>query len=160
MFDFTPDAALSKPDLYRELAQAVDGLTQGEDDGVANMANVAAVLWQFLPDVNWIGFYRAQGKTLVLGPFAGKPACLRIPFGEGVCGTAAAECTTRVVRDVEAFPGHIACDGDTRSEIVVPIVRDGVVIAVIDCDSPSPARFDGDDATGLENVARILRDRI
>ena len=118
------------------------------------------MLWQFLPDVNWTGFYRTVGDTLVLGPFAGKPACLRIPFGQGVCGTAAAAKTTQLVPDVEAFPGHIACDGDTRSEVVVPVLRNGQVVAVIDCDSPLPSRFDEKDAAGLEQVAAILSERI
>ena len=160
MYDFKPDPAAPKDQLYQELAQAVDGLTAGEDDSVANMANVAALLWQYLPDVNWTGFYRAVGDTLVLGPFAGKPACLRISFGQGVCGTAAMAKATQLVQDVEAFAGHIACDGDTRSEVVVPVLRGGKVIAVIDCDSPSIARFDTDDAAGLERVAAILSDRI
>ena len=160
MYDFKPDPAAPKDQLYQDLAQAVDGLTAGEDDSVANMANVAALLWQYLPDVNWTGFYRAVGDTLVLGPFAGKPACLRISFGQGVCGTAAMAKATQLVQDVEAFAGHIACDGDTRSEVVVPVLRGGKVIAVIDCDSPSIARFDTDDAAGLERVAAILSDRI
>ena len=160
MYDFKTDPLASKTQLYEELARAVEGLTAGEDDGVANMANVAALLWQFLPDVNWTGFYRTVGDTLVLGPFAGKPACLRIPFGQGVCGTAAAAKTTQLVPDVEAFPGHIACDGNTRSEVVVPVLRNGQVVAVIDCDSPLPSRFDEKDAAGLEQVAAILSERI
>ena len=160
MFDFRPDADQPKADLYRDLLSAADALTEGERDGVANMANVAALLWQFLPDVNWTGFYRMIGGELVLGPFAGKPACLRIAVGSGVCGTAVAQSSTQLVDDVRAFPGHIACDGDTRSEVVVPILRSGEVIAVIDCDSPSLGRFDEADAEGLEALARLLSDRI
>ena len=160
MFDFRPDPDQPKADLYRDLLSAADALTEGEHDGVANMANVAALLWQFLPDVNWTGFYRMIDGELVLGPFAGKPACLRIAVGSGVCGTAVAQSRTQLVEDVHAFPGHIACDGDTRSEVVVPIVRSGEVIAVIDCDSPSLGRFDEADAEGLEALARLLSDRI
>ena len=160
MFDFRPDPDQPKADLYRDLLSAADALTEGERDGVANMANVAALLWQFLPDVNWTGFYRMIDGELVLGPFAGKPACLRIAVGSGVCGTAVAQSRTQLVEDVHAFPGHIACDGDTRSEVVVPIVRSGEVIAVIDCDSPSLGRFDEADAEGLEALARLLSDRI
>jgi len=160
MYDFTADAALAKPELYRELIAAADALTDGEPDGVANMANLAALIWQFVPRLNWAGFYRAQGTELVLGPFAGKPACIRIPFGQGVCGTAAAEARTQVVADVHAFPGHIACDAASRSELVVPVLRDGRVIAVIDLDSPEPARFDAEDAAGIEQLAQRIAARI
>ena len=160
MYDFTASADLAKPELYRELISAADALTAGEPDGVANMANVAALLWQFVPRINWSGFYRVLGDELVLGPFAGKPACIRIAFGQGVCGTAAASGTTQLVPDVHAFPGHIACDVDSRSELVVPVLRDGVVIAVIDLDSPEPSRFDAADATGLEALAALLAARI
>ena len=160
MYDFTASADLAKPELYRELISAADALTAGETDGVANMANVAALLWQFVPRINWSGFYRVLGDELVLGPFAGKPACIRIAFGQGVCGTAAASGTTQLVPDVHAFPGHIACDADSRSELVVPVLRDGVVIAVIDLDSPEPSRFDAADATGLEALAALLAARI
>lgn len=154
-------AADDKPDLYRDLHQAVDAVTAGEPDGIANMANVAALLWQNLPDLNWAGFYRTVGSDeLVLGPFQGKAACIRIPFGRGVCGAAAASASTRLVEDVHAFPGHIACDADSRSELVVPVVRDGRVVAVIDLDSPLPARFDATDAAGVEKIAALLSDRI
>jgi GAF domain-containing protein len=149
----------NKPDLYRDLLSALDALTGDEPDGVANMANAAALLWEYLPDLNWAGFYRVIGGELVLGPFQGKAACIRIPFGKGVCGTAAATATTQLVADVHAFPGHIACDAASRSELVVPIVRDGAVIAVIDLDSPSPARFDAEDAAGCEAIARLLSPR-
>ena len=160
MFDFRPDETLPKPELYRQLTDAAAALTQGEPDGVANMANVAALLWQFLPDLNWAGFYRMVDGELVLGPFVGKPACIRIPVGQGVCGAAAKSGATQLVPDVHAFPGHIACDGDTQSELVVPIIRDGEVIAVVDCDSPSLARFESEDAAGIEALASILAARI
>ncbi len=150
----------SKADLYRDLTNALDALTAKEPDGVANMANAAALIWQFLPDLNWAGFYRNVGGELVLGPFQGKAACIRIPFGKGVCGAAAATLETQVVPDVHAFPGHIACDADSRSELVVPIVRDGKLVAVLDLDSPLPGRFDAADAAGGEALARIVADRI
>jgi GAF domain-containing protein len=155
MYDFAPQTDLAKPELYRDLAAAAQGLVHGEPDPIANMANLAAVLWQFVPDLNWAGFYRVVEGELVLGPFVGKPACIRIPFGQGVCGTAAASGETQVVPDVHAFPGHIACDAASRSELVVPVLRDGRVIAVIDLDSPTPGRFDADDAAGLEHFALV-----
>ena len=160
MYDFKPAPGTAKPDLYADLLAAADGLTAGERDPVANMANVAALLWEFLPDVNWTGFYRVVEGELVLGPFAGRPACIRIPFGQGVCGAAAASAETQLVRDVHAFPGHIACDGASRSELVVPVLRDGAVVAVIDLDSPGLARFDEDDATGINALAQLLSGRI
>lgn len=156
MYDFSADANLPKPELYSALARAADALVQGEPDPVANMANVAAVMWQFLPDLNWAGFYRVVNDELVLGPFMGKPACIRIPFGIGVCGTAAALGATQVVPDVHAFPGHIACDADSRSELVVPVMRDGRVIAVIDLDSPIAGRFDQEDANGIQMLAQVV----
>lgn len=155
MFDFRPDAA-SKPELYRQLAEAARALTHDEPDPVANMANLAALIWQYLPDLNWAGFYRLMDGELVLGPFIGKPACIRIPLGKGVCGAAAASGEVQLVPDVHAFPGHIACDAASRSELVVPVLRDGAVIAVIDLDSPSPARFDTEDAAGVEALARAI----
>jgi len=160
MFDFAATQGLPKPELYRELLAAADALTAGESDGVANMANVAALLWEFLPDVNWTGFYRVANGELVLGPFSGRPACIRIAMGKGVCGAAAAQASTQLVPDVHAFPGHIACDGATESELVVPVLRDGTVIAVIDLDSPSRARFDAEDAAGIEALAALLSARI
>ena len=161
MYDLATTADLPKPELYRELAAAADALTAGEPDGVANMANLAALLWQFVPRLNWAGFYRVQGAELVLGPFAGKPACIRIPFGQGVCGAAAATGATQLVPDVHAFPGHIACDAASRSELVVPVLHDGrTVIAVIDLDSPEPDRFDADDARGIEALAALIAQRI
>ena len=165
MYDFRPDPALGKPELYRQLLAAADALTDGEPDAVANMANVAALLGEFVPGLNWAGFYRAianeQGGELVLGPFVGRPACIRIPFGRGVCGAAAASARTQLVTDVHAFPGHIACDAASRSELVVPVLRGGrTVIAVIDLDSPELARFDDDDAAGIEALAALLATRI
>jgi len=164
MYDFKPDTRLAPDELYRQLCDAADALTVGESDGIANMANVAALIWEFVPDLNWAGFYRVIGEKgaseLVLGPFVGRPACIRIPFGQGVCGTGAATGETQLVEDVHAFPGHIACDAASQSEVVVPIVRDGEVIAVIDCDSPNTARFSQADAAGLEKLAALLSDRI
>ncbi|MCB5425365.1 GAF domain-containing protein [Altererythrobacter sp. CC-YST694] len=160
MYDFAPDPALSKAELHGELLAAVDAITTGESDGIANMANVAALIWQYLPDLNWAGFYRVIGEELVLGPFCGKPACIRIGWGKGVCGTAAANAATQLVEDVHAFPGHIACDAASRSELVVPVSRDGQVVAVIDLDSPTQARFDQEDAAAVERLAAILSNRI
>lgn len=156
MFDFAPDPALEKPERYRQLAEAAAALTAGEPDPVANMANLAALIWQFLPGLNWAGFYRVQAAELVLGPFIGKPACLRIAFGQGVCGAAAQGGQTQLVPDVHAFAGHIACDPASRSELVVPVTRAGRVIAVIDLDSPHPDHFDADDARGVESLARRI----
>jgi GAF domain-containing protein len=160
MYDFTADPAQPKPELYRELAAAADALTAGETDAVANMANVAALVWQLIPELNWAGFYRAIDGELVLGPFCGKPACIRIPFGQGVCGAAASSGESQRVEDVNAFPGHIACDAASRSELVVPVTRDGRVIAVLDLDAPRAGRFDSDDQAGIEALTRILADRI
>jgi L-methionine (R)-S-oxide reductase len=150
----------SKADLYRDLLAAIDAVTADERDGVANMANVAALVWQYLPHLNWAGFYRMIGGELVLGPFQGKVACIRISVGAGVCGAAAASGETQRVDDVHAFPGHIVCDAASRSELVVPIVRDGTVVAVLDLDSPVPARFEAADAAGCEAIARLIADRI
>jgi len=155
MYDFKIDAA-DKPALYRDLAAAAEALTAGEPDGIANMANVAALLWETLPDLNWAGFYRAIDGELVLGPFQGRPACIRIPFGKGVCGAAAASLEVQCVADVHAFPGHIACDAASNSELVVPIVRDGKLLAVLDLDSPLTARFDGEDEAGCVALGEIL----
>lgn len=162
MYDFKPDAPLAAEELYRELLGAADALTAGEPDAVANMANVAALLWEFLPDLNWAGFYRVAptrdgaASELVLGPFVGRPACIRIPFGVGVCGTAAKSRAAQLVEDVHAFPGHIACDAASRSELVVPLLRNGALIGVFDLDSPVPGRFDVEDQTGLEAIAAIF----
>ena len=150
----------TKADLYRDLLAALDALTADERDAVANMANAAALLWEYLPDINWAGFYRAVDGELVLGPFQGKVACIRIAMGKGVCGTAAATRTTQLVEDVHAFPGHIACDAASRSELVVPIVKDGQLVGVLDLDSPEPARFDAEDAAGCEALGAMLTARI
>lgn len=160
MYDFDNDAALPKPELYRDLLSAAQALTADEPDAVANMANLAALVWQLVPDLNWAGFYRLIEGQLVLGPFCGKPACIRIALGSGVCGTAAAEAQTQRVDDVHAFPGHIACDADSRSELVVPVMRGGAVIAVIDLDSPTPGRFDAEDQAGMEALAAMAAARI
>ena len=155
MFEFAPVSSSDKPALYEELTSAAQALVAGERDGIANMANLAALIWQFVPDLNWAGFYRMVEGELVLGPFIGKPACIRIPLGKGVCGTAAASGETQLVGDVHAFPGHIACDAQSRSELVVPVLIDGEVVAVIDLDSPLPERFDNDDAMGIGRLAQI-----
>lgn len=160
MFDFKPDAEISPEERYRQLLGAAGALTDGEPDGIANMANVSALLWEFLPDLNWAGFYRVVSDELVLGPFVGRPACIRIPLGRGVCGAAAQSGETQLVEDVHAFPGHIACDAASRSELVVPVKRDGATVAVIDLDSPSPARFDSADAQGIGRLAELLSTRI
>jgi len=156
MFDFVPDTDTPKPLLYTALARSAASLVEGERDPIANMANVAALIWMSVPQLNWAGFYRAIGDELVLGPFIGKPACIRIPFGQGVCGTAAALGATQLVPDVHAFPGHIACDAASRSELVVPILVGGRVVAVVDLDSPEVGRFDQEDAAGLETLAGVV----
>ena len=145
-----------KEALYDQLAQQLKALITGEVDIVANTANMAALIYDALPDINWAGFYFLRGGELVLGPFQGKPACVRIPSGQGVCGTAAARGATIVVPDVEAFPGHIACDAASRSELVVPLVADGEVVGVLDLDSPLLARFDTSDCEGCERLVAIL----
>ena len=159
MYDFrieTPD----KPELYRQLMVAADALTEGEPDAIANMANVAALLWETLPDLNWAGFYRNVGGELVLGPFQGRAACLRIPFGKGVCGAAAATLEPQCVEDVHAFSGHIACDSASASELVVPLVHEGELLGVLDLDSPRRARFDAEDVAGCLDLARLLSGRL
>ena len=148
--------AVDKPARYRELLPQLQSLVDGEPDLIANLANAVAALRACVPAASWIGFYIARGKELVLGPFQGKVACVRIAWGRGVCGTAAAEKQTLVVPDVEQFPGHIACDAGSRSEIVVPIVRRGEVVAVLDLDSYDLAAFDDADAAGLAPVAELL----
>lgn len=165
MYDFKPDENLDANERYRQLCNAADALTATESDPIANMANIAALIWEFVPGLNWVGFYRVlenddgEGE-LVLGPFVGRPACIRIPMGAGVCGTAAKTGATQLVEDVHAFPGHIACDSASLSEVVVPVVRNGQVVAVIDLDSPEPARFKPEDAAGIEQLARLLANRI
>ncbi|WP_420140845.1 GAF domain-containing protein [Sphingomonas sp.] len=153
-------AAGSKAELYRDLVSALDGLTAGEPDPIANMANAAALIGEYVPDLNWAGFYRLVGDELVLGPFQGKAACIRIALGSGVCGTAAATRATQSVEDVHAFPGHIACDAASASELVVPIVVADRLIGVLDLDSPTPARFDAEDQAGFEALVALLAPRI
>jgi GAF domain-containing protein len=155
MFDFKIQA-MDKATLYRDLSQALEALVADEPDAIANMANAAALIWESLPDVNWVGFYRNVADELVVGPFQGRPACIRIPFGQGVCGVAAQTRQVQRVEDVHAFPGHIACDAASNSEIVVPIVRDGALIAVLDIDSPNKARFTEEDEAGCVKLAEVL----
>ena len=160
MYQFSIDPTASKSELYRDLLSAIDAITADEPDPIANMANAAALIWEHLPEINWAGFYRNVGGELVLGPFQGKAACIRIPFGKGVCGTAAMRRETQLVEDVHAFPGHIACDSASASEIVVPIVRKGELIGVFDIDSPARARFDTEDQAGCEAIAALLAERL
>ncbi len=143
-----------KPTQYAQLLAQAEGLLHGERDLIANAANLSALLFNALPDLNWVGFYLFDGKELVVGPFQGLPACVRIPLDKGVCGAAARTRETQRVDDVHAFPGHIACDAASRSEIVIPLVKDDALIGVLDIDSPVPARFDTDDQQGLEAIAR------
>nr|WP_314443182.1 GAF domain-containing protein [uncultured Sphingomonas sp.] len=159
MYDFKIEAA-DKATLYADLLAALDGLTAGEPDGIANMANAAALLWETLPGINWAGFYRNVGGELVLGPFQGRPACIRIPFGRGVCGAAAQSLEVQRVDDVHAFSGHIACDAASESELVVPIVRGGELLAVLDLDAPQKARFDAEDEAGCVALCRLLAERL
>ena len=155
MYDFKIRAGDTAA-MYGELAKALEALVAGERDGVANMANAAALIWETLPDLNWTGFYRNVGGELVLGPFQGRPACIRIPFGRGVCGVAAETLEIQRVDDVHAFDGHIACDSASESELVVPIVRDGALVAVLDLDSPKKGRFTEEDEQGCRQLADIL----
>lgn len=148
----------NKRDFYASLAQQLAALLEGEPDAIANAANMSALIYELLPDLNWAGFYFMRGPELVLGPFQGKVACVRIPVGRGVCGTAVERKASIVVPDVHAFPGHIACDSASRSELVVPLIRNGTVIGVLDLDSPNPNRFDEDDREGCERLVRIYLD--
>lgn len=148
--------AADKQSLYREAAAQLSALLAGEADLIANAANTSALIAALLPDLNWAGFYFLQDHELVLGPFQGKPACVRIPLGKGVCGTAAATRQTQLVDDVHSFPGHIACDAASRSELVVPLMVGDRLIGVLDLDSPNPARFDADDRAGVEALAAIF----
>lgn len=148
--------AANKPEYYRELHRQLEAVLHGERDWIANLAQTSALLMQAMPDLNWAGFYLLKGGELVLGPFQGKVACVRIALGRGVCGAAATRRETVVVPDVHAFPGHIACDSASNSEIVVPLLRGGELVGVLDLDSPRFGRFDADDARGLERVAALL----
>ncbi|MFJ8099220.1 GAF domain-containing protein [Lysinibacillus sp. NPDC096212] len=141
---------------YNTLAKQLDALLTGESDRIANLSNASALLNQFLPNINWVGFYVLQGDELVLGPFQGLPACVRIPIGRGVCGTAVGKAETIVVKDVHDFPGHIACDAASQSEIVIPLIKEGQVIGVLDIDSPITNRFSKEDQEGLEVFVKTL----
>ncbi|PJK06740.1 diguanylate cyclase [Lysobacteraceae bacterium NML95-0200] len=145
-----------KPAQYAQLLLACQNLLHGEHDRIANAANLSALLFNSLPELNWAGFYFFDGQELVVGPFQGLPACVRIPLDKGVCGAAARQRQTQRVEDVHAFPGHIACDAASRSEIVIPLVKNGQLIGVLDIDSPLPARFDSDDQKGLEAIAEVF----
>jgi len=149
--------ASDKPRFFAELAEQLEALLAGETDAVANAANTAALIYHAMPGLNWAGFYfLREGGELVLGPFQGKPACVRIARGRGVCGAAAERGVSVLVEDVHAFPGHIACDAASRSELVVPLLREGRVVGVIDLDSPTPGRFDAEDQAGVERLAQIV----
>ena len=145
---------------YETLKKEVDALTKGVPHKIANLANAAAALWQAMENINWAGFYLMDGGKLVLGPFQGKPACIEIPLGRGVCGTAAAEKRTVLVEDVHRFPGHIACDSASNSEIVVPVFQNGEIYGVLDIDSPDLARFSPEDQRGLEEIVKILEENL
>ena len=160
MFEASFDRDGGKPALYRDLAASLDALLEGETDALANLASASGLVAQALDRINWCGFYLLRAGELVLGPFQGKPACLRIGMGQGVCGAAAAGRETIVVADVNAFPGHIACDAASRSEIVVPILEDGVLRGVLDVDAPVAGRFDDEDRAGLEEFVRVLTPRV
>ena len=160
MFEASIDRDLPKPALYRDLAKSLGSLLEGETDPIANLANASGLLFEALPRINWCGFYLLRASELVLGPFQGKPACVRIALGAGVCGTAAQRRETLVVPDVEAFPGHIACDAASRSEIVVPILEQETLRGVLDVDAPEKSRFDAEDRAGLEEFVRVLTARI
>jgi L-methionine (R)-S-oxide reductase len=152
-FELKVPRAAAKPALYRELHEQACALFAGETDAVANAANLAALLWHSLPELNWAGFYFLRGDTLVLGPFQGKPACVRIALGRGVCGTAAQRRESVIVPDVHAFPGHIACDRASNAELVVPLLKGAQLLGVLDLDSPRRGRFDDTDRAGVEALA-------
>jgi len=150
------DSSLPKPQLYAQLVRELHALIAGETDAIANLANAAALLYHSLPDLNWAGFYLLRGPELVVGPFQGKPACVRIALGKGVCGTAAARRATVIVPNVHEFAGHIACDSASNSEIVIPMLHDAELMGVLDIDSPKLARFDELDQAGLEEFVAVL----
>ena len=149
-------AAADAATMYRDLSSALEGLVAGEPDPIANMANASALIFETLPDVNWVGFYRNIGSELVLGPFQGRPACIRMTFDQGVCGAAAKTRQVQRVQDVHSFPGHIACDSASNSEIVAPLIRDGELIGVLDIDSPKTGRFTEEDEAGVVRLGEIL----
>jgi L-methionine (R)-S-oxide reductase len=156
MFEATAISTADPREFYAELARQLQGLLAGERDAIANAANMSALIFTSVPDLNWAGFYFLKGDTLVLGPFQGRPACVRIAMGRGVCGAAAEQRRTQRIDDVNAFPGHIACDSASRSELVVPLVRDNKVLGVLDLDSPKPARFSAADQAGMERLVAIF----
>ena len=151
---------MNKVEEYEIILKQVDAIISDESDVIANMANISALLFESLNDVNWVGFYRVISQELVLGPFQGKVACIRIPLGKGVCGTAVTEAKTIRVADVHQFSGHIACDANSNSEIVIPITINNEIIAILDVDSPKYERFDQDDQTGLENIINVFQNTI
>jgi GAF domain-containing protein len=159
MITLTGTKAQDKGGVYEELAAQLRALVEGEEDFIANAANFSALLFHALPDLNWAGFYLLKGGELVLGPFQGRPACVRIPLGSGVCGKAAEARATLVVENVHEFPGHIACDTASNSEVVVPLLKGGELLGVLDLDSPSVGRFDREDARGLEALAAVFLER-
>lgn len=156
MMKLSTNKTENKADLYRTMLEQAKALTEGEKDITANLANISALIFHTLPELNWAGFYLVKDSELVLGPFQGKPACVRIKMGKGVCGTAAERGETVVVPDVHQFPGHIACDGASNSEIVVPLIKDGILIGVLDVDSPVFDRFDDEDRMGLKEMGKII----
>ena len=160
MLDIKIEKDQPAPEFYAELTSFASALVDGEPDAIANMANVSALIWQYVQDLNWAGFYRVVDGELVLGPFQGKTACIRIAMGAGVCGTAAASATVQRVADVHAFPGHIACDADSRSELVIPVVKNGSIIAVLDLDSPLPDRFSEADESGLAALIAAIANNL
>ncbi|GAB5488522.1 MAG: GAF domain-containing protein [Parasphingorhabdus sp.] len=156
MYEFSVSSDRSGNASYKDLINAAKSLVAGESDAIANMANISALIWQYVPDLNWAGFYRVINSELVLGPFQGKSACIRIEIGKGVCGAAAESGETQRIADVHAFPGHIACDAESQSELVIPIFNDGTVIAVLDLDSPLKDRFTAEDQAGLEQLVDTI----
>lgn len=160
MLDIAIDSDQPAAEFYADLTSSAAALVDGEPDAIANMANIAALIWQYIPGLNWAGFYRVLDDELVLGPFQGKTACIRIAIGAGVCGTAAASGKVQRVADVHAFPGHIACDADSRSELVVPVLKNGEVIAVLDLDSPLPDHFRSEDEIGLTQLIEAIANNL
>jgi GAF domain-containing protein len=160
MLDITINPDQPAAELYADLTSFATALVDGEPDAIANMANISALIWQYVPGLNWAGFYRVIDDELVLGPFQGKTACIRIAIGAGVCGAAAATGEVQRVADVHAFPGHIACDADSRSELVVPVLKDGAVIAVLDLDSPLPDHFRPEDEAGIVRLIEAIANNL
>tara|TARA_R110001606_G_scaffold10816_9_gene46734 strand:+ start:33069 stop:33554 length:486 start_codon:yes stop_codon:yes gene_type:complete len=160
MLDISIDPDQPAAELYADLTSFATALVDGEPDAIANMANISALIWQYVPGLNWAGFYRVIDDELVLGPFQGKTACIRIAIGAGVCGAAAATGEVQRVADVHAFPGHIACDADSRSELVVPVLKDGAVIAVLDLDSPLPDHFRPEDEAGMVRLIEAIANNL